>query len=76
MTIENNFGEIIFKYRNKKKISQETLGALSELDRTYISLIERGMRCPSLKTVFKLSKALDVLPSVLIKELEGSEYEL
>jgi transcriptional regulator with XRE-family HTH domain len=75
MTIENSFGKIILKYRSEKKISQETLATLSGLDRTYISLLERGKRNPTLKTIFKLAKALEVLPSVLVRELEEEEYE-
>lgn len=75
MTIENSFGKIILKYRNEKKISQEMLATLSGLDRTYISLLERGKRNPTLKTIFKLAEALEVLPSALVKELEEEEYE-
>lgn len=75
MTIESNFGKIISKYRSEKKMSQETLATLSGLDRTYISLLERGKRNPTLKTIFKLAKALEVLPSECVKELEEKEYE-
>ena len=75
MKIESNFGKIILKYRNEKKISQEMLATLSELDRTYISLLERGKRNPTLKTIFKLAEALDVLPSTMIQELEEANYE-
>lgn len=75
MIIEDSFGKIILKYRSEKQISQEMLATLSGLDRTYISLLERGKRNPTLKTIFKLGEALDVLPSVLVKELEEEEYE-
>lgn len=75
MTIEESFGKIILKYRSEKQISQETLATLSGLDRTYISLLERGKRNPTLKTIFKLAEALEVSPSVLVRELEEEEYE-
>lgn len=76
MTIEDSFGKIILKYRSEKQISQEMLATLSGLDRTYISLLERGKRNPTLKTIFKLAEALEVLPSIMVKELEEGRYEL
>ena len=38
-------------YRNQKNISQESLAQLAELDRTYISGLERGLRNPSYLTI-------------------------
>lgn len=54
------FGLRIKELRLKKGISQEKLGFESELDRTYISGIERAERNPSLKNIAKLAKALGV----------------
>ena len=73
MTVEEKFGKIILKYRNKKNISQEMLGAISGLDRTYIGLLERGTRNPTLKTILKLAEALEVRASLMIKELEENK---
>jgi len=39
-------------------LSQEELGFDSDLDRTYISGIERGVRNPTLAVILRLSKAL------------------
>ncbi|MFM9745126.1 helix-turn-helix domain-containing protein, partial [Streptomyces brasiliscabiei] len=43
------------------------LDELSGLHQTYISDIERGVRNPSLKTIEKIAKALDVEAYKLLK---------
>jgi len=64
------FGNILKEIRISRKLSQEKLAEYSNLDRTYISLLERGLRQPSLSTIFKISKALVISPSELVKEIE------
>ncbi|WP_397386637.1 helix-turn-helix domain-containing protein [Paenibacillus roseipurpureus] len=58
------------KHRIDNNFSQEELAFNSGLDRTYISMLERGKRQPTLTTIFSISKALNVSPSLLIKEVE------
>jgi transcriptional regulator with XRE-family HTH domain len=41
-------------------MSQYALANASDLDRTYISLLERGYRSPTLDTMLSLARALDV----------------
>ncbi len=60
MEICGLFGKNIKKYRLQSKLSQEKLGELTGLHRTYISDIERGLRSISLNNIEKLSKALNV----------------
>jgi len=67
MTIEEAFGRILKTVRNNKQISQEKLSLISGLDRTFISLLERGLRQPSLTTIFQVANALDERPEVLVK---------
>jgi transcriptional regulator with XRE-family HTH domain len=69
--LEAIFGDILKELRTARKISQEKLAEYCELDRTYISLLERGLRQPTLITLFKIAKALDITPSELIKKVEG-----
>ena len=64
------FGSVLRQLRQKCGLSQEKLGFESGYHRTYISLLERGEKSPSLQTIFKLSKALNVDPSILIKNVE------
>lgn len=64
------FGNVLRELREANHISQEKLAEYCELDRTYISLLERGLRQPTITTVFKLAKALNILPSHLIEKVE------
>jgi transcriptional regulator with XRE-family HTH domain len=64
------FGQAVREAREKLGISQEELGFESELDRTYISGIERGVRNPTVKTVMRLCRALGARPSSLLKTAE------
>ena len=70
MKIEQIFGSILKEVRNQKNISQNELANLAELDRTYISLLERGLRQPTIETVFKIAEALNIKASTLIQKIE------
>ncbi len=61
------FGERVRSFRAKRSLSQEQLADLAELDRTYISGIERGIRNVSLLNIVKIADALDINPSELLK---------
>ena len=60
------FGLHIKALRKNKNLSQEQLASLSELDRTYISGIERGKRNVSLLNIIKISEALNLKASALL----------
>jgi len=64
------FGITIRNLRKSLNFTQEKLADLSNLDRTYISLIERGLRQPSLSTIFIIAESLSKTPSELIKLVE------
>ena len=63
-------GRIIQQYRNGKGLTQEQLSGLAALDRTHYSKIERGLRSPTIDTLFKIAYALDVKPHELVKSIE------
>ncbi|MCU6434203.1 helix-turn-helix domain-containing protein [Undibacterium sp. Jales W-56] len=65
------FGLHLKKLRQEKGLSQEQLGLIAELDRTYISGIERGVRNVSLANIFRIAKALDVPAAALFADLDG-----
>lgn len=69
-SLESKFGILLRDLREKKGLSQAELGTDANLDRTYISLLERGLRQPTLGTLFALANALSVAPSAIIKQLE------
>jgi CheY-like chemotaxis protein len=59
-------GNAIKSTRSALGISQEELGARAGLHRTYVSDVERGARNPSLESVDKLARALELsLPTLL-----------
>lgn len=53
------FGRNVAKLRSDRGFSQDRLAEKSDLDRTYVSGIERGVRNPGIKTVLKIAKALN-----------------
>jgi transcriptional regulator with XRE-family HTH domain len=67
---EKAFGEALREIRTGKDISQEQLGLQADFDRTYISLIERGIQSPTVRTVVKLAAVLQTRPSVIIRRME------
>lgn len=69
-SIEELFGNVLKRLRNDKNLSQEELGFESGYHRTYISLLERGKKSPSIKTIFQLAKALDIKPSEIMEWLQ------
>ena len=64
------FGAAVRARREELDLSQEELGFRSELDRTYISGIERGVRNPTLKIIGRIAKALGIRPSRLLLDSE------
>ena len=70
------FGKVLRKLREGNNLSQETLAEYCELDRTYISLLERGLRQPTITTIFKIAKALHITPSELVKIVELEVFSL
>lgn len=57
---QQKLGKNIRDLRLQHGLTQEKLGEITGLDRTYISGIERGLRNPSLKNLQKLAKAFGV----------------
>lgn len=66
----NAFGEVLRRHRRMVKLTQEELAVETGLDRTFVSLMERGLRRPSLTTVFILARRFGVKASQLVEELE------
>ena len=65
-----SFGSLITKRRKKLGISQEELASRADLDRTYISGLERGVRNPSLTAIAKVAVGLGITVEKLVKGLE------
>lgn len=63
-------GRVIQRLREEKGLSQEVLSGLADIGRTHLSAIECGERRPALDTFFKISEALEMAPSALMKAIE------
>lgn len=69
--IAKSFGQVLQQLRRDRGLSQEELGFASGYHRTYISLLERGHKSPSLRTIFELAKALKVEPSEIVERVQS-----
>ena len=69
-TFINELGRAIQAHRLKLDLSQEQLAEKAGLHRTYVGAIERGERNITLKNYVRVAGALNLLPSVLVVEVE------
>ena len=67
---EKAFGQALRELRESKKISQERLALDAVFDRTYISLVERGVRSPTIRAVVRLAQVLKLRPSEIVIQME------
>lgn len=63
-------GSAVLKRRRTRDLSQEDLGEVAGVDRTYVSGLEAGRRNPTLETLLRLAAALGLPLSDLILEAE------
>lgn len=68
--IEQSFGLAIKELRRSKGLSQAKLAELGDFNRTFISDLERGVYQPTLYSIFRLAKALEVAPHKIIYRVE------
>jgi transcriptional regulator with XRE-family HTH domain len=71
--LRNRFGRLIRRRRGAAGLSQEALAAKAGLHRTYIGLLERGLRNPTIDVVCRLARALGTTMTAMVAELEGEE---
>lgn len=60
------FGTHVKKLRLSNSLSQEQLALKADIDRTYISGIERGKRNVSVLNLFKIARALNIPATKLL----------
>ena len=68
-------GKVIQETREEKRKSLELISGLAGLGRTHLSAIERGERKPTLETFFRISYALGIRPSELMRKIEEQNEE-
>jgi transcriptional regulator with XRE-family HTH domain len=67
---EKAFGQALREIRESKEISQERLALEGGFDRTYISLIERGINSPTIRVLVGIAAVLKVPPSKIVRRME------
>lgn len=65
--LKEDFGGNLRKFRLGNNLTQEKLALEAGLSLRFIQNLESGERQPTLETLFKLSRALDTSPEMLIK---------
>jgi XRE family transcriptional regulator, regulator of sulfur utilization len=64
------FGETVRRLRAERGYTQEVLAERAKLNADFLGFIERGDNLPTLATVLQLARALDVKPSMMIREFD------
>lgn len=74
-TLQRTFGAVLKELRTERGLSQQKLALESDFDRTFISLLERGLRQPTLGTIFRLSRVLELSPAHIVELVETRHRE-
>lgn len=85
MNITNNFntGERIRTLRNEKGLSQEQLALNADITTTYLDMIERNDKNPTIKVLGRICDALDVTLAIFFsndetidKSMDETSYKI
>jgi transcriptional regulator with XRE-family HTH domain len=71
-SLKEAFGDAVRKSRLSAGLSQEKLAELADIHRTYIGDVERGLRNIALVNMYRISAALGVPLSSIIRDMEKS----
>lgn len=70
MNLRDTLARNLREYRSRKGFSQEELAHRAEIDRTYVSALERSVYAATVDVLEKLAAALEVDPSTLLVKIE------
>jgi len=68
--LAKQFGVVVRRQREASGVSQEALAATAGLHRTYISMLERGVRMPSILVARQVAEALGTTMGALLAEVD------
>ena len=71
MILLKNLGKSIREYRLKQGLSQEELAFRISSARNFIGCIERAEKSPTIYTIFKIAKSLNISLSDLVKDIDA-----
>ncbi|KQZ30962.1 helix-turn-helix domain-containing protein [Caulobacter sp. Root1472] len=69
MDMRRLVGSNVRELRLEKNLTQEQFAELSGLSQQYISGLERGLRNPTVVTLYEIATALNVQPTDLLKPI-------
>ena len=72
---EESFAAVLSQLRKDAGLSQANLSLKCNKDRSFISMLERGKRLPSLETVFDIAKGLEMEASAIVRMVEQKMKE-
>lgn len=58
--IDQAFAKVLRHLRKERGLSQEAFALEAGLHRTYVSQLERGLKSPSLRTIDKICRVLNI----------------
>jgi transcriptional regulator with XRE-family HTH domain len=67
MDLREVFAANLRRLRHKRGLSQEDLAYTADINRTYVSKLEKGICYPGLEIIGKLANVLEVEPAALLK---------
>jgi transcriptional regulator with XRE-family HTH domain len=68
--LKTAFSKTLKELRKKSGMSQQELADYCDLERVYISKLERAMSMPSIDTIFRIAEVLKLKPYELVQQLE------
>lgn len=68
------FGKVLRERRKQAGLTQEKLALEADVQRNYVSFLERGKHQPTINIIFKLAGALECRPSDLVADVEALVY--
>jgi transcriptional regulator with XRE-family HTH domain len=68
--VQKAFGQVLYELRLSRNLTQAELAEKSDMDETYVSDLERGNYMPSLLTILKLCKGLELGLTHFVAEIE------
>jgi transcriptional regulator with XRE-family HTH domain len=68
-------GDELRRAREEAGLTQEELAERAGIHRTYVSLLERDKKSPTIAVLFRLCRAVGVQPTTFIARVEAAETE-
>lgn len=72
----DSIGRNIRKFRVDRKVRQEDLAEMTNLSATYIGMVERGEKTPSLESFLSIVNALNISADLVLSEVLSHKYEI